>query len=87
MTRALSIMQPWAWLIVNRHKPIENRSWHTNFRGHVLIHAGKKYSRSDHNEYAEAFLEDFGIELPTFGMMIRIDAVGVAHTLTSSISG
>jgi hypothetical protein len=40
--RALSIMQPWSWLIVNGHKAIENRDWSTSFRGPVLIHAGKK---------------------------------------------
>jgi hypothetical protein len=39
---ALSIMQPWAWLIVNGHKDIENRDWPTRFRGPVLIHAGKR---------------------------------------------
>lgn len=39
---ALSIMQPWAWLIVNGHKDIENRNWPTKFRGPVAIHAGKK---------------------------------------------
>lgn len=41
--KAISIMQPWALLIVNGHKDIENRSWPTNFRGRVLIHAGKKF--------------------------------------------
>lgn len=39
---ALSIMQPWAWLIVNGQKSIENRSWRCHKRGPVLIHAGKK---------------------------------------------
>lgn len=38
--QALSIRQPWAWLIVNGFKDIENRSWPTRFRGLVLIHAG-----------------------------------------------
>lgn len=42
-TKALSIMQPWAALIVHGVKDIENRSWPTRFRGPVLIHAGKKY--------------------------------------------
>jgi hypothetical protein len=37
--RALSIRQPWAWLVVNGHKDIENRSWRTNHRGPLLIHA------------------------------------------------
>lgn len=43
--KALSIMQPWAWLIVNGHKDIENRDWRCHRRGHVLIHAGKKVDR------------------------------------------
>lgn len=40
---ALSIKQPWAWLIAAGHKDIENRSWNTNFRGKFLIHAGKTF--------------------------------------------
>lgn len=40
--KALSIQQPWAWLIVHGHKPIENRSWTTAYRGPVLLHAGVK---------------------------------------------
>lgn len=40
--KAISIKQPWASLIVSGLKDIENRSWKTNFRGRVLIHAGKK---------------------------------------------
>lgn len=43
--KALSIMQPWAWLIVNGHKDIENRDWRCHRRGRVLIHAGKKVDR------------------------------------------
>ncbi len=36
---ALSLRQPWAWLIVNGVKDIENRSWRTHHRGPLLIHA------------------------------------------------
>ena len=39
--KALSIRQPWAWLIVNSHKHIENCDWPTKFRGRFLIHASK----------------------------------------------
>ena len=39
--KAISIRQPWAWLIVNGYKDIENRVWSTNVRGPVLIHTGK----------------------------------------------
>ena len=38
---ALSVRQPWAWLIVNGHKTVENRVWATNYRGPILIHASK----------------------------------------------
>jgi len=35
----LSIWQPYAWLVVNGIKTLENRSWRTHYRGPVLIHA------------------------------------------------
>lgn len=38
----LSIRQPWAWLICEGYKDIENRTWTTHFRGEFLIHAGLK---------------------------------------------
>ena len=37
--KALSIRQPWAWLIAAGHKLIENRTWRTAYRGPLLIHA------------------------------------------------
>ena len=40
--KAISIQQPYAWLITNGYKDIENRDWDTSYRGFVLIHAGKK---------------------------------------------
>lgn len=40
---ALSIQQPWAWLIVNGYKPVENRDWPTKVRGAIGIHAGQKF--------------------------------------------
>ena len=56
--KALSIRQPWAWLIIRPDvvdpaerqkmaldglfKDIENRTWSTNYRGRIAIHASKK---------------------------------------------
>lgn len=40
--KALSIKQPWAWLICAGHKDIENRIWATSFRGRIYVHAGKE---------------------------------------------
>jgi hypothetical protein len=39
--KALSIRQPWASMILHYGKDIENRTWPTNVRGRVLIHASK----------------------------------------------
>jgi len=44
--KALSICQPWAWLIVQGFKDVENRSWKTNYRGTLLIHASKSFDYS-----------------------------------------
>ncbi len=37
--KALSIKQPWAYLIAAGIKDVENRTWKTNYRGKFLIHA------------------------------------------------
>lgn len=47
---ALSIRQPWAWLIVNGHKDVENRGWSTDQRGPVLIHAGQQLDMAAHRD-------------------------------------
>jgi len=46
--KAISIRQPWAWLIVNGYKDIENRDWTTKVRGRVLIHASKGVTLDEH---------------------------------------
>ena len=38
--KVLTIKQPWAQLIIEGHKKYEFRSWKTNYRGKILIHAG-----------------------------------------------
>lgn len=50
--KALSIRQPWAWLIAHGIKTVENRSWKTAFRGRFFIHASEKFDMSAKN-YAE----------------------------------
>ena len=48
--RALSIRQPWAWLIVNGYKDIENRSWQTKYRGPFFVHAGMKVEKEAYDQ-------------------------------------
>ena len=40
---ALSIRQPYSWLIIQGLKDIENRDWPTRVRGRIYIHAGKRW--------------------------------------------
>ena len=40
--KVLTLNEPWATLIKNKKKYIETRSWKTNYRGELYIHAGKK---------------------------------------------
>ncbi|MFA5849961.1 MAG: ASCH domain-containing protein [Bacteroidales bacterium] len=40
--KTLTVKQPWASLIVEGIKDIENRTWKTNFRGRVLIHSSAR---------------------------------------------
>lgn len=73
---ALSVRQPWAWLIVAGHKDIENRSWRTGVRERVLIHAGKAYTLGDHYAHAIGLRKDFGIELPRYQELMVGGIVG-----------
>ena len=61
--RALSIRQPWAWLVVNGYKDIENRTWRTNFRGRIYVHAGRRVVSDDYPEQRE-FIARAGIVIP-----------------------
>lgn len=47
---ALSLRQPWAWLVIHGGKDIENRTWSTKFRGRVWIHAAGRMTESDFEE-------------------------------------
>lgn len=62
MTAALSIRQPWAWLIVNGHKPVENRTWICGYRGPLLIHASKTDTEEDYLA-AEDIIRECGLAI------------------------
>lgn len=41
--KALSFKQPVAWLIVNGYLSIDDRTWYTQYRGVIAIHASKGF--------------------------------------------
>jgi hypothetical protein len=61
-------------------KDIENRSWPTRIRGHVLIHASKGMTRAEHESVADGLYLARGhignIELPPFEELQRGGIVG-----------
>ncbi|QDV34975.1 ASCH domain-containing protein [Tautonia plasticadhaerens] len=73
--KALSIQQPWAWLIAHGFKPLENRTWNTKFRGELLIHAGKTFDSDGYDWVREEFPE---IPMPAPGDFERGGIVGKA---------
>lgn len=52
MTKALTLHQPYAYLIQIRAKEYETRSWGTSYRGPLVIHAGKTETTLDDLIYA-----------------------------------
>lgn len=85
--KALSIMQPWAWLIAAGHKDIENRGWSTFYRGEVLIHAGKRFD-PDYLDEGPSLLWDWpDIQQPdTFDTGGIIGIAEIVDCVTSSPS-
>ena len=80
--KAISIRQPWAWLIVHAGKDIENRTWLTRYRGPVLIHAAKGMTQ---DEFADAcyFARELGVDvdaiMPSPPELERGGFVGIAN--------
>lgn len=76
--KILSIRQPWAWLIVNGLKDIENRRWPTLVRGQILIHAGKEMTHQDYLDCAK-FCAPLHLGLPLEHILQRGGIVGFAR--------
>ncbi len=59
--KAISLLQPWASLVVMGVKTIETRSWATSHRGEILIHAsqGKAGSIFANEPLFKKYIVDF----------------------------
>jgi hypothetical protein len=55
--KVITLKQPWASLIAEGIKKYEFRSWKTNYRGKILIHAGVGIDKDAMNKYKELHLE------------------------------
>jgi len=70
MSKALSLLQPWASLVVIGAKTVETRSWNTDYRGRLLIHASK--GKSGAALAAEPFLAKY---IPRFAELPLTEVV------------
>jgi hypothetical protein len=57
---ALTLYEPWASLVAAGEKRIETRSWPTDYRGPLAIHASKKLTGNDLH-FAILAIEDFDV--------------------------
>lgn len=57
---AITLYQPWAWLVEMGLKQYETRSWvpHQYWRGRLAIHASKRWTREEQG-YLERFIQEF----------------------------
>lgn len=95
MAKALTIKNPWAYLIAAGIKDIENRSWPTKHRGRLLIHSSQKLD-SRHREMSLLFTRKQWLSLSeeecrrmTHGIFINgaiigeVDVVGCVNNSSS----
>lgn len=81
--KAITICQPWPWAIFYGPKRIENRTWPSDHRGPLLIHAGKSRKFWDDGCL---FLDRYGWRPPAIeiqwgaiiGVVEMVDCVPVA---------
>lgn len=75
--KALTVRQPWAWAIFAAGKDIENRTWATQHRGPLLIHAG---SHIDRHGYAH--LRALGLHPPEPVKITRRALLGIVEVVS-----
>lgn len=78
---ALSISQPWAWLIVSRLKRVENRQWGAAQLAQARVRVGRRFAVHAAKSYdadAAEDLADYGIVVPERPALAAGAIVGVA---------
>lgn len=76
--KALSIRQPWAWLILAGPKDVENRTWRTRYRGPLAIHAARRLDEVYVPRFAD-LLAEIGLpeDYPRGGLVGMVELVDV----------
>lgn len=81
--KALSFKQPFAWLIANGYLLVDDRSWGTQYRGPMLIHASKGL----YKEYYEYIKSHTDVPIPDKDQLEYGGVVGIARLVLCSKPG
>lgn len=76
--KAISIRQPYAWLIINGYKNIEFRTWTTHYRGPLAIHVSCTITpreRAIHDQVRKLFHVPALEALPTGKVIGTVDLI------------
>jgi hypothetical protein len=74
LIKALSLKQPYTWLIANGYLLVDDRTWGTGYRGVMLIHA----SKGIYEEYYDYLVVNTDIPLPSKDKLGYGGVVGIA---------
>lgn len=73
--KALSLKQPYAWMIANGHLLVDDRRWGTGYRGPLLIHASNGF----YPEYYHFISTRTDIPIPPREQLEHGGIVGIAN--------
>ena len=66
--KVLTLKQPWATLVAEGIKKYEFRSWKTNYRGKILIHAGTGIDKKELEKF-----RDLNLEFPSKKILAEVE--------------
>lgn len=68
--KVLTLRQPWATLVAEGIKQYEFRSWKTNYRGKILIHAGVGIDKEDMKKF-----ENLNLDFPAGKIIAEVELI------------
>jgi hypothetical protein len=77
--KAITVRQPWAWLLIHGGKDIENRNWPTLYRGPIAIHAAKGLTEAEYQDAVDFVLRvdpHMAYRIPKFDQLERGCVIG-----------
>lgn len=81
--KVITLKQPWATLVAEGLKKYEFRSWKINYRGEILIHAGKGIDKEAMDKF-----KDLNLKYPNSRLLAKVkilDCIKLNEEINSQI--